>query len=247
MKTSNKIVILIAATLVAANVIYDIAIKREYATGNYKRPFADFASLPYQNFNKIMINPASMITVKLVQGPFKVLVRNTVKDVLAIKQIDHSLVIDLNWRNARYNSGRDIAVLISCPVLKSVKAGATYTLNKVKYTDTIAVDDWSDHHLLVEGFKQDSLNLVQEWGSKVVLQNNVLAYFHANTGNNKESSPKLTIQRNNILNHADFEINDKSRLILSEARIKTVNYHLADSASLTVNGAATRSINKQIP
>ena len=247
MKTSNKILIVTAATLVVANLIYAFAIKQEYLTGNYKKPYVDFAGLPYHNFDKVIINPSNLITVKLVQGPFKVLVRNAIKDNLIIKEVNHTLTIDLTWGYARFNSGRDIVVFISCPKLQTVTANAVYTLNKVNYIDTVAIDDWSDHHLLVDGFKQDSLSLIQKWGSRVVLQNNAFGYLHAKIGNQELSSPKLTVLKSNIVKFADFEINDKSRLFLNEARITATNYHLADSASLTVNGAATRSINKQIP
>ncbi len=244
MKTSNKIVLAILLTLVISNIVYAIALKREYLTGHYKDPYFNFTTLPYRNFNEVTINPSENINVKLVQGPFKVMVHNVPKDNLVFKQTGNKLQVDLNWGYARFNPGDAYMIIISCPNLKAVHANATYILNKVSYTDTTAFDGWSAHRVLIDGFKQDSLSITQQWGSQVVLANNTLKYLNTATSINDRSLAKLTVLKTNNIQHSNFDIRNKGQLILSEANITNLHYQLADSALLIMNGAAIKSIKK---
>ena len=244
MKTSNKILLAILLTLVISNIVYAIAMKREYLTGHYKNPYFDFTTLHYHNFNEVTINPSENVNVKLVQGPFKVMVRNIREDYLVFKQTGGNLQVDLNWGYARFNTGDMYMVIISCPNLKAVHTNAIYTLNKVGYTDTAAFDGWSAHHVMIDGFKQDSLIITQQWGSQVVLANNTLNYLSAATIINEHSVSKLTVLKTNNIQHSNFDIRNKGQLILGDAKITDLNYQLADSALLIMNGAAIRSIKK---
>jgi hypothetical protein len=242
MKTSNKFLIAILLTLVISNIVYAIAMKREYLTGHYKDPYFNFTTLSYRNFNEVTINPSENVNVKLVQGPFKVLVHNVPKDNLVFKQTGNTLHVDLNWGYARFNTGDDYMIIISCPNLKALHANATYTLNKVSYTDTVVIAGWGMHHVLIDGFKQDSLAITQQWGSEVILTNNDLGYLNAVTSINDNSLSKITLLKTNNIQRTNFDIRNKGQLILSEAKITSLHYQLADSALLIMNGAAIRSI-----
>ncbi|MDN5288462.1 MAG: hypothetical protein JWR38_4736 [Mucilaginibacter sp.] len=244
MKTSNKIVAIAFLVIIVSAIGYAIAMKKEFLTGNYKKPYINFSSLPYKNFNSLIINPSSMINVKLVQGPFKVMINNIVKDNLIFKQVNNTLQIDLNWGYVRFNTGDTYMMVISCPKLISVHVNAVYTLNKLNIVDTLAGEGWAYHQVLIEGFKQDSLSVIQEWGSQVVLANNNFVYLNALTSINELSGSKLTVLKSNIIQQANFDVRNKGKLILYQANIPGLNYSLADSALFVMNGAAIKSLKK---
>lgn len=245
MKTSNKILIVILFTLVISNIVYAIAMKKEYLTGNYKKPDFNFNTLPYRDFDEIIINPSENANVKLVQGPFKVMVYNLRQDYLVFKQSGRKLQIDLNWGYARFNTGDKYMIIISCPNLKAVHTNAVYTLNNEHYIDTAANDGWGSHHVLIDGFKQDSLTITQKWGSKVVLANNAINYLNTVTSIGDGSLSKLTVLKTNTIQHTNFDIRNKGQLILGEANIANLHFQLADSALLIINGAAQKNLKKQ--
>ncbi|SEN09227.1 hypothetical protein SAMN05192574_102428 [Mucilaginibacter gossypiicola] len=244
MKTSNKILLAILFTLIISNIVYALAMRKEYLTGNYKKPDFNYKVLPYRDFNEIIINPSDNANVKLVQGPFKVMVYNLRHEYLVIKQYGGKLQIDLDWGYARFNTGDKYMIIISCPDLKAVHANAFYTLNNEHYIDTVATDGWVSHHVLIDGFKQDSLTIEQQWGSKVELANNTLNYLKTVTSIGDRSLSKLTVLKTNIIQHANFDIRNRGQLILSEANIADLHYQLADSALLVINGAADKTMKR---
>ncbi len=242
MKTSNKIVATAFLVIIVSAIGYAIAMKKEFLTGNYKKTYINFSSLPYKNFNSVTINPSNIINVKLVQGPFKVMVNNVIKDNLTFKQINNTLQVDLNWEYTRFNTGETYMVVISCPRLVSVHASAVSTLNKQNLIDTLAGEGWAYHQILIDGFKQDSLSVSQEWGSQVLLANNSLIHLSAVTSINELSGSKLTVLKSNVIQQANLDVRNKGKLVLYQANIPGLNYRLADSALLIMNGAAIKSL-----
>lgn len=244
MKTSNKIVAIAFLVIIVSAVGYAIAMKKEFLTGNYKKPYINFSSLPYKNFNSITINPSNMINVKLVQGPFRVMVNNMVKDNLTFKLINNTLQVDLNWEYVRFNTGDTYMMVISCPKLISVHVNAVYTLNKLNIVDTLAGEGWAYHRVLIEGFKQDSLSVIQEWGSQVLLVNNSFVHLNALTSINEFSGSKLTVSKSNVIQQANLDIRNNGKLVLYQGNIPGLNYSLADSAQIVMNDATLRSLKK---
>jgi len=100
---------------------------------------------------------------------------------------------------------------------------------------------------LIEGFSQDSLAINQDYGSTVVMSNNNIGILKATTGQSPKSGSKLTILADNQFRSAKLNILNNSKLLLANALIGDLNYHLADSAKLIVTGKAQNLINSSKP
>jgi hypothetical protein len=97
--------------------------------------------------------------------------------------------------------------------------------------------------VLIEGFKQDSLRITQDYGSTIVLANNVLGQLNAVAGKSPGSGSKIIVLKENQVGDAKFDIRYKSQLLLSDATIQTLSFHLADSAKLVLSGSAQHLLN----
>ena len=101
--------------------------------------------------------------------------------------------------------------------------------------------------VLIDGFKQDSLTIKQDYGSTVVLANNHILSINGIIGISKKSSSKLIIQKSNQFRDVKLDIQNKSSLLLNDALIHNLNYHLADSAKLVLTGNAQNLIKNSNP
>src|SRR5690606_36142533 len=87
--------------------------------------------------------------------------------------------------------------------------------------------------VLVEGFTQDSVSIIQNNGSHIRLVNNRFKSISAIVGRSPESGSFLTIDESNVFNDAHFDIRNKSQLFMSKAAIGSLEYKLAPDAKVT--------------
>ena len=244
MKTSNKLILAAIVVTVVMLTWYDLRLKAEYLSGAYKVPYSDYVTLNYTGFDTVDLNSSTAANVKFVQGPFSVRVDNNAMDFVVFKQQGKRLTIDAVFeRNYRWNPN-PFVIVISCPTLKKLTTGATYQADNRIVTDTIVREEWNMRQVHVCGFKQDSLNIEQDYGSTVVLTADSIRSLKAAIGKSAGSGSKIILEPGNEFRDAALDIGHRSTFILQNAHIQNLTYHLADSAVLTVTGNSQHLINQ---
>ncbi len=244
MKTSNKIILTAFLVILGALIGYDYMLKAEYQSGRYKDPYNGFTTLKFKDFDVLDLYSSTVANVRFVQGPFSIKIDPSALNYVKIKQEGRRLIINANFENQYMYNRNSYLLVISCPKLVEVNANATYGTYQKTITDTIVRDEWHMKEILIDGFKQDSLNISQDYGSTVVLANNTIRSVKAVIGKSKDSGSKIVIQKDNHFQDATFDIGNKGKLILEKADIHNLSYQLADSAKLILSGAARDLIKK---
>jgi len=135
-------------------------------------------------------------------------------------------------------------LIVTCPHIVRLNTDAWYGTEGKSYIDTEVKDQWNMRKVWIEGFKQDSLSISQDYGSTVVLSGNSIKALNVQIGKSPLSGSKLFVLQNNRFENANLDIRNKSKLLLEDANIGKLNYRLSDSAKLVLNGNAAHLINK---
>jgi hypothetical protein len=243
MRTSNKLIVAALLLFIVSLVWYDYLLKAAYESGTYRDPYANFANLKFKDFDTVDVISSTATNVKFVQGPFGVRVDPNAMSYSFIKQSGRRLQINAVYEYNYYSDLNPYIIVISCPKLSELIASATYRSNNKQITDTIVREEWKMRQVLVEGFKQDSLTINQDYGSTVVLSNNKINLIKATIGKSPGSGSKLIVLANNQFSSTKLDILNNSKLLLDNAPIGDLNYHLADSAKLILTGKAQNLLN----
>lgn len=220
----------------------DYLLKAEYASGKYKDPHDSYTQLNFKDFDTVDLISSTAVNIKFVQGPFKVSIAAGARNYARIKQQGNRLQIDAIFEGNYYRDPRLYVLLISCPKLEMFAANATYRANNRQVTDSIVREDWNMRQVLIEGFDQDSLNINQDYGSTVVLMNNHIRSVNVIAGKSPGSGSKTIMLKGNQFQHASLDIRNESKLVLYDTGIHHLDYHLADSAELVLNGATQKTL-----
>jgi hypothetical protein len=238
MRTSNKILLAAFALLAISLAIYDFELKTEYQRGDYKNPYRNFVTLNYTGFRSVELNCSTAANIMLVKGPFKVLANPDVMEFIKVEQHDGVLVINANFKYSFEGNGSPYILYISCPELLSVKTDARYTARMEMRTDTLASEDFKWRPTIIKGFTGDSLNIREDHASNIKLQDNRIGTLRVVAGISNGSASDLTIGPGNQFGKASLDIMNKSRLWIKEKNDHDLNYRLADSARLILDGTA---------
>ena len=236
MKTSNKLLLSALILFVGSLLFYNSLLKAAYRKGDYHNPFRDYVSLSYSDFHGIRLNSASVANLMLVKGPFKVMAAPEMMEFLKISKQGGMLIIDANFKYNFQNGRPDYLLYISCPQLNSFRSDTRYLAGGNLITDTLASVDFKWRPTLISGFSGDSLSIVTDHASNIVLENNQFKKLTANVGVSSESASDLTIGAGNRFTTSELNILNKSRLWIKGKNEHVINYHLADSARLILNG-----------
>ena len=241
MRTSSKILITTFIIFIASLVIYDLGLRAEYLKGDYTKPFNDYVPLNYTGFNEIELNSSTAVNIKIVQGPFKVLANPGAMDFLKVSRQGNRLIVHAAFSDQYRSINTDYILYISCPNLSVLYADAYYNNASITITDTTA-NDFGWKPTLISGFTEDNLNIKETHASNIVLENNKINSLAATVGMNEKSRSNLTIGDNNQFTTTDLNILNKSQLWIKGANSNNLNYHLADSATLVVNGVSAKHL-----
>jgi hypothetical protein len=243
MRTSNRILIAAFVIFMVSLMTYDLGLRAEYLKGEYTKPFNDYVPLNYTGFNEIDLNASTAVNIMLVQGPFKVLANPVATNFLKISRKENRLIIDAAF-SEQYNSvNTDYILYISCPDLTAFNADARYTKQNITVTDTSA-NDFNWRPTLIRGFVADSLMITENHAANIILQGNKINKLNAKVGIDEKSRSNLTIGEKNQFIKTDLNILNKSHLWIKSENTNNLNYHLADSATLVVKGAAAKQLLK---
>jgi hypothetical protein len=246
MKTSNRLILCALLLILLTQLGYDHLLKAEFISGRYKDAYKDYVKLNYKNFDVVDLESSTAANVKFVQGPFKIIADSVATSNIKISQEGKKLIITAAYDKEYLWNANPYLIVISCPKLSAVHAGATYTVNKnIAVTDTINYISWNMRRVLIDGFKQDSLAITQDFGSTVELANNDLVHVTATVGKSAGSGSKIILLNGNRLKNANFEILNRSELVINNGGIENIHYHLADSAKMTIGAGSQNLFKKQ--
>lgn len=244
MKTSIKLLLAALLVVVVTLFAYDLMVRTEYRTGAYKKPYRYYTDLKFKDFDTINVNSVSASNVRFEQGPFRVRMAPGADEFTRVSQDKKTLNIEAVFQHSYQYNPNDYLLIISCPKIAQLKTSAWYGTNGKSYIDTIVRDPWNMRKVLVEGFKQDSLVIRQDYGSRIILSNNRIGFLKATIGLSPLSGSQLTILNDNQLDNVNFNIGNKSTLIISIVPKNKFNYQLADSARMILTGSAQNILKK---
>jgi hypothetical protein len=236
MKTSNKFLLTAVLLLVISVGIYDFQLKANYLKGDYKNPYNGFVTLNYKNFKVIDLGSSTAVNVMLVKGPFKVLADPDAMDFLKLEQRHDSLFIHAAFKDNFHNVRSAQILYISCPELKAFLADAKHITAGNQITDTIGSEDFKWRPSIISGFSGDKLNITLDHAATILLKNNKFNNLNAITGISNGSASNLAIEAGNQFEKTNLDIRNKSRLWIKNDSLSNINYKLADSAKLIMNG-----------
>ncbi|MFD1468385.1 hypothetical protein ACFQ48_09125 [Hymenobacter caeli] len=233
MKNSNKWVLAAVLLLLGSLTAYNMGLRAEYRTGNYKDPLHNFAALDFKNFTSVSVPAATALQVKIVRGPFGVRLNRDVATAVHVAQRGGQLVVTASFAGQRRYWGPRDVLIISCPRLDSLSTDAVYQLDGKPQTDK----NGTMGRVAVEGFVQDTLVLRQRRASRVALAGNTLRYLRAEVGSGPGGAA-LDLNGSNRIAAADLDVRRHGELSISNVAIPQLRYHFADSAQATLAGTA---------
>ena len=241
MKTSNKWLLAALLVLLASLTAYNMGLRAEYASGAYKDPLRNTIALNFNNFSEVDVQAAHLMGVKLVAGPYSVRVNKDAAEYVKISQQGRRLTIALVFAKERESLGGRNVVTISLPQLRRLRAGATYSLAGKPATEK----NGRGGVVRIQGFRQDSLLLRQDYATQLDLTDNELGHLRAEAGQRPGSTSTLRIARNNRIGAADLNLQSQSELELEAGGIARLGTQLGDSVKVTLTGAGLRSLGQR--
>lgn len=239
MKKSNIWLSAALAVLLLALSAYNLGLRAEYRRGTFKDPLRGTTALNYRDFDAIDLPAAGAMSVRLTAGPYAVRVSDAAAKYLKISQQGSRLTVALVFPEERkYLGGREM-LTISCPHLRQLSTGGTYSEKGRVVTPHSGDNGPGGYAVRVRGFGggRDSLLLRQDQATRVELTGCQLAYLRAETGRHPGSRAVLDIAPDNRIAAADLRLPHQGELHLA-ARPGTVRFEAADSATVQLSGAA---------
>jgi len=164
-------------------------------------------------------------------------------DIVKVRQEGKRLIITAQYPDNYWNINSKYVLYVSCPKLSLLQTDSWYTAHGTRTIDTAAHDlNWKP--TLLQGFSLDSLNVRADHASNIILQRNRIGVLNGTVGFTKNSSPALTLSSDNQFHRTNLAILNKGQLILTGSGTPNLAYQLADSATLTLKGAAAKQLFK---
>lgn len=245
MKKSNALILAGVGITLLSMIAYDIQLKAEYESGRYKIPYQNFQSMPFRDFDMLDLQSSTAANVKFVQGPYSVRIEENATNYVKVKQEGRVLKIAAVFDGDYQGNPEPYTMIISCPNIVQINAGASYLTNGRVFTDSFVREDWKMRQVLVEGFKQDSLSIIQDYASTIILDSNQIRSIHAVLGKSPRSGSNLIIDKTNHFQNAFIDVGQISKFFLKHAAIDHLQYNLGDSAQLIVIGKANNLIDNK--
>jgi hypothetical protein len=244
MKTSNILLLTAFSLIVGSIVFFDLTLKSAWLSGSYKDTFKDYLELGYKNFDAIDLDASTSANLILKQGPFSVRIDPTAADFVHVDQRAGRLHITAAFAGSYINPRPGYVLVISCPSIKQFNADALYIAGDLPVIDTLASEDFRWRPTFIRGFTADSLIITGKHAGSVILLGNHIRVLNATIGIGNGSRTDMTILGDNQIGQANLNILNKSQLKLDGAAIGHLNYTLADSARLLIQGTANSLVNK---
>ncbi|WP_210520565.1 hypothetical protein [Hymenobacter terricola] len=242
MKNSLKFLTAAGLLLLGSLTAYNAALHTEYQLGTFKDPLRNYTALPLTNFNAVDVPAAGQMNVKVEAGPFAVYVSKDAAKYVHVTQRGHRLTVALSYPEKETWLGRDEAVIIRCPRLSLLTAGTTYTVAGQRKTVPRSKFYQTPGGVVVKGFAQDSLRLVQNQTAQVELAGNRLGRLRAEVGGTPGSTAELDLNDDNRIDASDLHVEQSAKLVAKNLPLPALRWHFGDSARVELSGAALRGL-----
>ncbi len=243
MKKSNIWLSAAFSVLLLSLSAYNLGLRAEYRRGTFRDPLRGTTALSYQGFDAVDLPAATAMSVRLTAGPYAVRVRDDAAQYLKITRQGGRLTVALVFPEERKYLGQRPAITISCPRLRELHTGGTYSEKGRVVTQTPGDNSPGGYAVRVQGFGGDSLVLRQDQASRVELSGCQLGFLRADIGRNAGSRAELAIEKDNRIAAADLRLPHRGELRLA-ARIGAPRFTAADSASVQLSGAALSGLGR---
>ena len=231
MKTSNKLLIVIAIIVIGFLIVFNAGLKAEYLKGDFKTRFYQMEQLSFKNFSNIKHNVGDRINVKIEKGDtFQVWVKTFIKDEVDIKQVGQTLVINAAQNNKGWNSSSSIIII--CPKIDSL----TITSDIEANNKTIDEDATYNVYNLISNFKQPKMFIKLNKLTALELEANSIDELQAIAGDKLIGKAYLDINHTNNFKVANIQVPGKSELKLENPTVGKLNCTIADDAKITTFG-----------
>jgi hypothetical protein len=245
MKTSNKLLLTALIVLLCSLAAYNMVVKSAYETGAYKDPLGNHVQLGFEGFDEVDVNATNMLRVKIEAGDaFAVYQQKDTEELIQVTQEGNRLKVDLVLPDEKTALGgfrTSFHVVIRTPAVKSIRANAVHTAAGKPTTTRHKLYAPNYFGLLIEGFRQEHLQLELDNGSHVQLAGNQIGTLQATTGRSAGSEPLLQLLPNNKLQQTDLNIRNGSYLELQNVPVPQLRYTFSDSAHVSLSGASLAS------
>ncbi|HET6253580.1 MAG TPA: hypothetical protein VFE32_05880 [Puia sp.] len=244
MRISTKIFLLALLVLAVCLGSYDEKLAAEFRKGEYTNPYYGYVQMKYKDFDEVELRSATSANVMLVRGDFKVLMHPQASDFVVVRQEGKRLIIEAKFQDHLRSVNARHMFFISCPKLKVFQSDAEYQIGSVGVKDFVNWNLWW-WPTTIRGFSQDTMTIREEHASNVVMEGDTIKRFTAVLGAeaDKENGPVLTLGQGNHFDSTNLDILSNGRLWVKGTDIRQLTYHLADSASISVNGVSARYLN----
>lgn len=245
MKTSIKLVLLTVLILLGFMTAYNLELKALYFSKSHLDPYRNFTALDFKGFDAIDVVSSGVANVKIIQGPFKVMVYTPHSKFLQVSQNGQRLKVFASYNTKeelvnRYYS--DQRVIISCPNLKELNLDNHNLADNVLRAGMDG-DFTNSRKNIMYGFSVDSLKLNVDEGSYFVMDSNRIGYMDAKIGMAKNSSPLFFINGANKIEEATLDILNKTQFHFYSV-IPSLKYSISDSADIHTSGAVSNAMRK---
>lgn len=244
MKTSIKLLLAALLVVAIALFVYNKMVIAEYRTAAYKDVYRYYTDLKFKDFDTINVNSVSAANVKFEQGPFRVRICPGGDEFTRLSQDKKTLSIDAVFKHGYQNNNNSYIVIIRCPKIAELRTNARYGTNGGFYIDTVVKNEWNMRKVWIEGFRQDSMVITEDYASRVFLINNKIGTLNASTGLSPASGSELNILDHNLFDEVNLNIGNKSTLLIGVVPKNKFKCELADSARMIVTGVSQNILKK---
>jgi hypothetical protein len=223
----------VLAILLVSVTIYDFALKAEYLSGNYKNPFAGYASKNIKDFNEIEVDAINMLHVTIQQGDYAVRVSKTNTDSIKLTQTGNRLIVNVDFAKRAASDDPNVMhgndIVIYCPRLVYIKTDEHhYSIPRKKMTDEQRYEvERGGRSVNLNNFILDSLSIEQKTGS-FNINGSKIGVLKSTTA----ARSRLHISDDTRIGQAEMHINDHSYLTFEKFNVPKFSYTLADSATI---------------
>jgi hypothetical protein len=214
-------------------------VKRLFNTGSYLVPYLRYTDLHLGGFHHIRNESSSDINMKILPGPFRVLVEPSAVPYTKVKIVNDTLIITAEYTGGYRGNTEDFVMYVFCPTLASLGCGATSIVDGQPKTDTTANEYSNRRQTRMHGFQLDSLSITEDYGGDVRLEKNIVNTLYANVGVSNGSGSQLVFADSNQIGRAHLDIRNRSHLWIRDAlHARQLDYTLDDNARMIVYGRA---------
>jgi hypothetical protein len=230
MKTSSMLIGIALLLIVGCLTAFNIELKKEYLTGNYKSKFKDMEFVALKGVAQLNIQDANVLIVDIEQGAKEgIWLRKSTMENIQYKANGQLLALGLSTsgKSAGYRSARTDVILV------------THQLNKVNtHTDDGKNNlvEYGANNLRISGYNAKAFDLVLSPSVGIEMNTMTIGSLSAVIGGQAKGNASLQITGNTQINSASFNVPGASKLTLTDARITKTVYQLSDSATVTLNG-----------